>query len=211
MTTAFAITEAITSLADVEAKFKLQLSCNEDFFTEWLPPYPDLNNEQNVRLDLIQQRYLYHRKHGHVSEGVVNLIMMSPILEMAGFCDPPFLIRSEASVKIEIEEQDKIYRGRIDILAVLEQFWVVLVESKQTNFSMSIALPQALTYLVAAPHQGQPVFGLVSNGEHFMFLKVDLQRSEYGRSDDFSVYRRHNELWDVVSILQRLGKTIQHP
>ena len=42
---------------------------------------------------------------GAITEGTVNIIMVSPLLELMGLCDPPFKIRGEKYVKVEIEDQ----------------------------------------------------------------------------------------------------------
>ena len=135
-------------------------------------------------------------------ENAVNFLVISPLSELAGLYDPPFLLKSEASVRFEFEDENqKIYQGRIDALIVLEDLWIVLVESKRTSFNMTDALPQALAYM-ASGDSIRPKFGLVSNGEQSMFVK--LEGGQYAFSDDFSLNRRRNELWDVLQILNRL-------
>lgn len=112
------------------------------------------------------------------------------------------MLKSEASVRFEFEDENqKIYQGRIDALIVLEDLWIVLVESKRTSFNMTATLPQALAYM-ASGDSIRPKFGLVSNGEQFMFVK--LEGGQYAFSDDLSLNRRRNELWDVLQILNRL-------
>jgi predicted type IV restriction endonuclease len=111
-------------------------------------------------------------------------------------------LRSEVSVKFELEDGDEtVYKGRIDVLIVQENLWVILVEAKRTSFNMTLALPQALTYLAMA-RPSMPRYAWVSNGEYSMFVKLD--RGEYAFSDDFSLNRRQNELYDVLQILDRL-------
>jgi predicted type IV restriction endonuclease len=155
------------------------------------------------RLDLIKQRYFYHRQYGHLLEGAVNFIVIAPLLEMAGFYDPPFHLRSEASIRIDLEDKNgKIYQGRIDSLILQEQLWIILVESKRTSFSTEVALPQAIAYMAANPQSEQVAFGLVSNGASSIFIK--LQGVQYSFSDEFSLNRRQNELYDVLRVLNRL-------
>jgi hypothetical protein len=68
---------------------------------------------------------------------------------------------------------------------------------------MTTALPQALAYMSSNPSE-MPKFSLVSNGEQSMFAK--LASGQYAFSDEFSLNRRRNELWDVVQILNRIKK-----
>lgn len=202
MTQSLAITDYIDSLAEVEARFGLSLRSDPNFFTEWTADLLPLTTAEQQRLDLIKQRYLYHRQLGHLLEGAVNFIVIAPLLELAGFYDPPFRLRSEASIRIEIADDDRIYQGRIDSLIVQEHLWIVLVEAKRTSFSIDVALPQALAYMCANPAPERPTFGLVSNGAYSMFIK--LHNQQYGFSEDFSLNRRRNELHDILQILNRL-------
>ncbi|NJL92025.1 MAG: type I restriction endonuclease subunit R [Coleofasciculaceae cyanobacterium SM2_1_6] len=203
MTQLLAVTEYLDSLAAVEAQFNLSRNDDRAFFPEWLDNLPEITPAQQQRLDLIKQRYHYHRQYGNLLEGAVNFIVIAPLLEMAGFYDPPFHLRSEVSLKIEvIDQQDRIYQGRIDSLVLQEHLWIVLVKSKRTSFSAELALPQALAYMVANPQRETPTFGLVSNGAYSIFVK--LHQSQYSFSDDFSLNRRQNELYQVLQILDRL-------
>jgi hypothetical protein len=200
-----AVTEYITSLAEVERIYGISASLEpERFFSEWFTQLENLPESDQTRLDLIKRRYLYHRQHGHLLENAVNFLVISPLLELAGFYDPPFLLKSEASVRFEFEDETKkIYQGRIDALVVLDDLWIVLVESKRTSFNMTTALPQALAYMSSNPSE-MPKFGLISNGEQSMFAK--LAGGQYAFSDEFSLNRRRNELWDVLQILNRVKK-----
>jgi hypothetical protein len=202
MVPTLAITHHITSLAEAEAKFAISASADPDFFTEWQTGLVELSAAHQARLDLIKQRYLYYWRYGHILEGAVNFIVIAPLLELAGLYDPPFHLRSEATVQLDLEDQDgTIYQGRIDSLIIQENLWVLLVEAKRSSFNMTLALPQALTYMAANP-QAEPTFALVSNGEYSIFIK--LHNRQYGFSDDFSLNRRHNDLHDILQILDRL-------
>lgn len=197
-----AITDYIRSLAEVEQVYGIVMSSDTNFFTEWMPPLDNIPAAEQNRLDLIKSRYLYHRQHGHLLESAVNFLVISPVLEMAGLYDPPFLLKSEVPVQFEFEDENQqIYQGRIDALVVQQTLWVVLVESKRTSFNMTTALPQALAYM-ASSMQETAKFGLVSNGEHSIFVK--LHQGYYAFSDEFSLNRQRNELLDVLQILKRL-------
>ena len=183
MKSALAVTDYIDSLVEADTRLGLSHCPDPDFFTEWMAPLPP-----------------------HLLKGAVNFIVIAPLLELAGFYDPPFRLRSEASIRLEIDDQDNhVYQGRIDGLIVQENFWVILVEAKRTSFSIDVALPQALAYMAANPHPQKPAFALVSNGAYSMFIK--LADRKYAFSDDFSLNRQKNELWDVLQIINHL-KTI---
>jgi hypothetical protein len=201
------ITDYIDSLAEAEAQFGLSKNNDPLFFTEWSNNLPALSSEEQQRLDLIKQRYLYHRQYGHMLEGAVNFIVIAPLLEMAGFYDPPFHLRSEASIRLNLEDKnDKVYQGRIDSLILQDRLWVILVESKRTSFSVEVALPQAIAYMAANPQREQASFGLVSNGASSIFIKIE--GSQYGFSDEFSLNRRQNELYTVLQVLNQLKRLL---
>ncbi len=204
-----AIEENITTLNQAQEKFNLAPVVDEQFFTEWFEGLPELTDQEKASLDRVKHRYFYHRADGPLAEGTVDLVVLSPLLELAGFYDFPFKIRSEQTVQIAVEDREEIYRGRIDYLVLQNQFWVAVIESKRTTFSFSVAIPQTLTYMLASPDSNKPTFGMATNGEAFIFIKLSKQGEQrYALSDDFSLYRRRNELYDVLRVMKRIGSAI---
>ncbi|MGB0563745.1 MAG: type I restriction endonuclease subunit R, partial [Spirulinaceae cyanobacterium] len=92
-------------------------------------------------------------------------------------------------------------------LVLQERFWVVAIESKETSFSLGLAMPQLLAYLLTNPNPERPVYGMVTNGELFSFAKVQKGATpQYDISSTFSLLARGNELYSVLQILQRMGE-----
>jgi len=202
--TTIAVTNTIRSFTDVESRFGLTRSLDPDFFTEWQDNFENLTQIEKSTLDRIKQSYLRHINEGFLSEGVVNLLVVSPLLFLAGFLDAPFSLRSEESVEIVDRDRDITYKGRIDALVFKENIWIVLIEAKRSSFSFLVAVPQALTYMMASPNGDLPTYALVTNGDHFMFVKK--YGSQYDLSDDFSLFKRsQNELYPVLQILKSLA------
>ena len=196
--TTVAVTEAIRSFTEVESRFGLVRSLDPDFFSEWQQNFEDLTQIEKSTLDRIKQSYLRHVNEEFLSEGVVNLLVVSPLLFLANFLDAPFSLRSEESIEIIDQDLGITYKGRIDALVFKENIWIVLVEA---SFSFLVAVPQALTYMMASPKVDLPTYALVTNGDHFMFVKK--QGSQYDLSDDFSLFKRsQNELYPVLQILK---------
>ncbi|MEQ9482093.1 tetratricopeptide repeat protein [Coleofasciculus sp. F4-SAH-05] len=69
-------------------------------------------------------------------------------MELAGFLDPPFRIRSPYGVGLELDDPEEIIRGFIDTLVVQEQLWILVIESKRTSIPVPAALPQLLAYML---------------------------------------------------------------
>ncbi len=109
MTTTLAIFKHVTSLQEIETKFSAQQTTSGGFFTEWYEDLPEITELEKERCDRIRERYLYHRHRGHIGEGIVNQIVITPLLEMAKLYDLPFDIESEYPVQIEeIEIEEDI-------------------------------------------------------------------------------------------------------
>lgn len=89
-----AITEAITTIAEAERRFKLSRTEDEAFFLEWQTRLPNFSNLEQTGVDELRRRYLYQRSEGHLLEGTVTLLLASPLLALAGFYDPPFRVRA---------------------------------------------------------------------------------------------------------------------
>ncbi|MBD2280976.1 MAG: restriction endonuclease subunit R [Dolichospermum sp. DEX189] len=196
-------------IAYLEARFDLEQTDNEGFFTEWLENLPEISDLEKQYLDRVKLHFLRLVKHPPLSEETVKLVVLSPLLSLAGFYDEPFLIRSESSIEIAVEDQEEVIRGRIDVLVIQQQLWLLVIESKKPAFSLLEAIPQALTYMLANPQPTKPVFGLVMNGSDFIFLKLSqINQPQYALSDQFTLLKRENELYQVFRILKKLGQIL---
>lgn len=203
----YPISKTITTLEALEQKFKLSPTDNELFFQEWQQDLPELTAQEKETLEQIKRRFLRHRKRSSLTEGVINQLVISPLLTLAGLYDEPFYVTTEASVELEIEEDDEILRGRIDTLVIAQQLWVLIIESKST-IAFPVALPQIMTYMMANPNPQIPVYGLIGNGDEFMFIKMLTSGvPQYDFSNIFSLLLpRRNQLEDILQILKQIAK-----
>jgi hypothetical protein len=202
------ITKAITNLNEAHAKFNLSQTADSQFFTEWFEDLPELTDSEKQSLNRLKNRYLYYAADGAITEGTVNIIMVSPLLELMRLCDPPFKIRGEKYVKVEIEyqsESEPVLEGFIDALVVHNQFWVVLIESKRYGFSVMQALPQTLAYMMANPNLEMPVLGMITTGEDYIFIKLNQQLRQYALSNKFTLLSDdNNNLHRVLRVIKRI-------
>lgn len=196
-------------IAYLEARFSLKQTDNEAFFPEWLENLPEISDLEKQYLDKVKLHFLRLAKYPPLSEETVKLVVLSPLLSLAGFYDEPFFIRSESSIEIAVENEDEVIRGKIDVLVIQQQLWLLVIESKRTAFSLLEAIPQALTYMLANPHPTKPLFGLVMNGSDFIFIKFSqINQAQYALSDQFTLLKRENELYQVFRILKKLGQIL---
>ena len=205
-----AITNAVKSLTEVETRFGLRRNDEPEFFSEWQGELPELAESEMAALARMGNRLAYHRGDSELLEGAVTILAASPLLEIAGFYDPPFKMRAEASVELSLDDGEEVLRGRIDVLILQGLLWVLVVESKKTTISARSALPQALAYMMANVEPGQPRFGLVTNGDDVLLVKLRaMPEREYGLSRAFSIYTVPSELQQVLQVLKRLGQLAQ--
>ncbi len=196
-------------LAYLEERFSLQLAEDEAFFTEWFENLPEITDLEKQDLDKVKLHFLRLVRPPPLSEETVKLVVLSPLLNLAGFYDEPFYIRGEQSIEISAEDEGEIIRGKIDILVIQEQLWILVIESKRSSFSLLETVPQALVYMLANPSQDKATFGLVTNGSDFIFLKLTKQNQpKYATSDQFTLLKRKNELYQVLSILKNLSQIL---
>ncbi|MFN6495891.1 MAG: type I restriction endonuclease [Nostoc sp. DedQUE01] len=206
------------TLAYLKKKFALQQSEDEQFFTEWLNNLPEISELEKQYLDRVKTNYLNVLENAPLLEDAVKLVVLSPLLDLADFYLPPFYIATEESIEISeeiisdresTEETQEIIKGRIDVLVLQDKLWLLVIESKRSSFSLAKAIPQALTYMLANPQPNYPVYSLVLNGEDFQFIKlIQKDKPMYALSERFTLYRRENELYKVLSILKKLGQIL---
>jgi hypothetical protein len=213
----FAITETITTIAEAERRFNLSRTEDEAFFLEWQTMLPELSTVEKFALDDLRRRYLYQRSEGQLLEGTVTLLLASPLLaiashqESAGFYDPPFRVRAEESVLLTLNDGEEVLQERMDVLMLLNQFWVVVLESKKTALSAWAALPQTLAYLMANPQPEQPSFGMVTNGDDILFVKLgQTEQRYYSLSRVFAPFTSGQELYEFPLRDERLGCVTRH-
>ncbi len=207
MVQAVAVTDAITNLEVAHQRFGLSRTSDRAFFSEWLEPLPPLTVDEKAALDKYIDRYLSYAADGAISEGTVNVIMVSPLLELLGLCDPPLRIQAERYVEIAIENDAQVLKGRIDVIVIQQRLWIVLVEAKHFGFSVLQAIPPTLAAMMGSPSPQAQTYGLIPNGEDFLFLKVQRsQPAQYALSNKFTLLAdEHNNLYRVAQILKKLA------
>ena len=207
------MTQAIAArditLRELKQTFGLRESQESDFFSEWSEASVALTAIEKQTLDRVKANFLDMVADLPVLEDAVKLVVLAPLLDLAGFYRRPYRIETETSISIESQDEGVTVRGRIDVLVLKDRLWLLVIESKRSDFSVTRAIPQALSYMLANEKTEQPTFGMITNGTEFLFLKA--MRQEYGNSQLFSLVNPRNELWDVLRILKVLGERVATP
>ena len=201
----FLSAETIT-LENLIALYGLQLVEDEQFFGEWQDNILVTDLEKQL-LDQVKAGYINLRNYPPLLENTVNTAVLSPLLFIGKFFLPPFHIKLEKSVEIETEDKETVIRGRIDFLLLNQQFWVTVIESKQVAYSVEAGLDQILAYMLAYPQSQDRVYGMITSGGSFMFIKlVKGSPPRYATSDIFDIRNRGNELYNVLGILKHISQ-----
>ena len=142
-----------------------------------LEPLTDFEQQQLLEISNDFWRYL---ESGKVSEELVKFLALSPLMRLTGFFKIPVVLTMENSIPIEVEDGDTLIKGRLDILALNQpdaeitatQFWILVVEAKNSAIAPLTGLPQLLTYTYKSLQQQPLVWGLTTNGESYRFIRV---------------------------------------
>jgi hypothetical protein len=194
------------TLHDLGARFGLQLTKDVTFFPEWHTELPELSEQEKQQLDRIQASYLHLVSQASMLEDVVKMVVLSPLLYLADLFLPPLSIQSEVAVQLSIADEELAIEGKIDILVLHNRLWILLIESKRAAASLEVGLPQLLAYMLASPNPRQPVYGMITNGGSFVFLKLvqGPDAAYYALSRIFEMRNPGNDLYPVLAVLEHL-------
>ncbi len=201
-----AIAAKDVTLKELKQNLGLQASKDPTFFTEWLDSFTPLRAEDHHLLDRVKANFLELMEDPPMLENTVKMVVLAPLLDLAGFYHKPFRIETETAIALEMKDEGTIIRGRIDVLVIKNQLWLLVIESKRSDFAVTRAIPQALAYMLGNSETMRSTFGMITNGNEFLFLKTS--QNEYANSRLFSLVNPNNELYEVLQILKHLGSKI---
>lgn len=168
------------SLEEVHRLFGFQKQYS-DSFSNYLS-LETLTEVEQQELKQIQHDFDRYLSIGKVSEGQVKFLAVASLLRLAGFYRYPIEIVLEENIAdIEVEDEDIKIKGRFDILAVSNAkhtkpqtyFWVLLIESKNSQIDISTGLPQLLRYAYKNLGNQKSVWGLTTNGRSYQFVYIE--------------------------------------
>ncbi|QMS91585.1 restriction endonuclease subunit R [Nostoc edaphicum CCNP1411] len=168
------------SLEEVQRLFGFQEEYSDSFSNYLsLESLTEVEQQELLQIRNDFRRYLIA---GKVSEGQVKFLAVAPLLRLAGFYRYPIEIVLEENIAdIEVEDEDIRIKGRFDILAISKAkhtklqkyFWVLLIESKNSQIDISTGLPQLLTYSYKNLDNQKSVWGLTTNGRSYQFVYIE--------------------------------------
>jgi hypothetical protein len=110
------------------------------------------------------------------------------------------------SLDVDTKTGPTTLEGRIDALTLQDNVWLVVVEGERGRFNVLQAIPQALTYMMARSDQARSLYGLVTNGYDYLFIKLTPGTlSHYALSHNFTLLcDEQNNLHRVARVIKRL-------
>jgi len=110
-----------------------------------------------------------------------------------------------------LADSEEVLQGRLYVLVLKEQVWVVVLESKKMALSVWSALPQTLAYLMANPHPDNPSFALMTNGDDSVFVKLSqAEGKQYNVSRVFAALTSVQELQKILQGLKQLSNLVKN-
>lgn len=196
------------TLEDLEDRFGLQASPQSEFFDEWKTDLPELSETERHQLSRIQENYQSLSRRGNCSEETVKMVVLSPLLDLADFYQAPFSFTTEVSTEITSEDEGTTVKGKIDALVVRQRLWILVIESKSTQFDVLSTMPQALVYMLSGPDLDKAIYGFLVNGREFVFIKlIRRPAAMYARSFALSIDRGDDLVW-VLKVLKALKQMV---
>ncbi|MEB3337005.1 MAG: restriction endonuclease subunit R, partial [Leptolyngbyaceae bacterium] len=164
---------SLIPIDELEHRCGLVEVTDPQFFREWQAVLPELSVWEQEALDRLKAGYLSLLKRPPLAENAVRMAMLDPLLFIAGFHIAPFQVKPEKSVTIALQDEDgTTIEERMDVLILKEQFWLLVIESKRAGIALEEAIAQLLAYMLGSPDPTRPIFGMLTNGGHFLFAKL---------------------------------------
>ena len=198
------------SLSELKKTFGFARDLSDPFFQQWLSESAALSEFERQSLDRLKRNYSNIIETNPLEE-VVKLVVVAPLLDLAGFYQAPFSIRAEDSTTLEVTDQGQSFAGKIDVLVVKDTFWVLVIESKQARFDVFSGIPQALSYLLSQPSEIQASidryrFAMVTNDREVVFL---VPSPAYSQSRVYQVIDGDKDLDEILKGLKWIGQDVK--
>jgi hypothetical protein len=164
------------TLNEVHQLLDLQPSVQRVRFTDVLN-LPDLTEWEMAKMAQIRIDFQAYWQAGKVLEGQVQLLVLAPLLRLAGYYRSPIQLSLEQAIaEIMLDDEDTKITGRLDLLAArrdaVTPLWVLVVESKNSQVDALNGLPQLLTYASQSLTSQESVWGLATNGFSYYFVRL---------------------------------------
>jgi hypothetical protein len=170
----------------------------------------NLTPAEMTELMNIRSEFDQYLVDGTVLEGQVRVLSVNPLLRLSGFNRSPITIRVETAIA-PIELAESKITGRMDLLAIRTRedgpdFWVLVVESKESGADAMQGLSQLLTYAYSGLEGQRSVWGLTTNGINYQFVQIQAgQPPQYFLLPELSLLHRDSAML-LLQVLKAIGQ-----
>jgi hypothetical protein len=170
----------------------------------------DLTPAETTELMNIRSEFDRYLVEGDVLEGQVRILSVNPLLRLSGFNRAPITIQVEKAIA-PIELPESKITGRMDLLAIRMRedgpdFWVLVVESKESGADAMQGLSQLLTYAYAGLEGQRSVWGLTTNGINYQFVQIQAgEPPQYFLLPELSLLHRESAV-SLLQVLKAIGQ-----
>jgi hypothetical protein len=170
----------------------------------------DLTPAETTELMNIRSEFDRYLVEGDVLEGQVRILSVNPLLRLSGFNRAPITIQVEKAIA-PIELPESKITGRMDLLAIRMRedgpdFWVLVVESKESGADAMQGLSQLLTYAYAGLEGQRSVWGLTTNGINYQFVNIQAGAPpQYFLLPELSLLHRESAV-SLLQVLKAIGQ-----
>jgi hypothetical protein len=170
----------------------------------------DLTPAETTELMNIRSEFDRYLVEGDVLEGQVRILSVNPLLRLSGFNRAPITIQVEKAIA-PIELPESKITGRMDLLAIRMRedgpdFWVLVVESKESGADAMQGLSQLLTYAYAGLEGQRSVWGLTTNGINYQFVHIQAgEPPQYFLLPELSLLHRDSAV-SLLQVLKAIGQ-----
>ncbi len=204
------------SLNKVKALLNYQQWLNDSFASLLtLETLTEFEQQELEEIRTYAHSYYAARK---TSEGLSKLLILAPLLRLAGFYTSSITIHLEEKIA-DILEEDKgtPIKGRMDILTLnqeteeeVTQFCVLVLETNNRLLDSMEGLPRLLTYAYKILENRPFVWGLTTNGLGYQFVYIEQGNPPvYQLLPDLSLFRPDSSI-QVLQVLKAVCKQYFH-
>ncbi|MEM6501308.1 MAG: hypothetical protein AAF685_05665 [Cyanobacteria bacterium P01_C01_bin.89] len=187
----------------------------EDDFDGFLNLEPLTDSEKGAAADLrtIWRNYRYQQK---TAENYVKTAGAPLLLWSCGYMAAGLQLSLEEDIEeISDDDGETVIRGRMDMLVShpprsdQAALCVLIIENKQGRFDTTVGIPQLLTYASTFLKHQPLVWGLVTNGYLYEFIRVEQGLFREFRTLSLSSVQDSETLLQVAIAIRKLTKTAE--
>lgn len=143
-------------------------------------PLDKLSAAERKDIAKIADDFWHYLDADKVSEGLIKALTVFPLLRLTGFYSRPVELKVEENIaQIEVEDGDRIIRGRYDIVAINHDIeangvplWILIAEAKNSQIAHTAGLSQLLVYAHQSLSHQRSAWGLMTNGAFYQFVFI---------------------------------------